>query len=111
VKCLFVIILACALFFSPVQAGQLKQWGIKAGYTGATQIWEVVWDYAWFDTEEISWRSGFHVGIYTEWFDYRNFSLIAGLNLEQKGMNYGSITTRYYFLSVPVLVKYSIKPK
>ncbi len=117
---LLTTILTFILITSSARTMPLRQWGFKAGYTGATQVWEVVWFPEWINTENTTWRSGFHFGIYTEWFDYRNFSLVAGLNFEQKGMDYKfigitgdpeTLTSLYHYISVPVLVKYSVETR
>ncbi len=109
-----IIILAFTLISSSAHSKVLKNWGLKVGYTGATQIWEInqpIYDM------KISWRSSFHLGLYTEWFDYRGFSIIAGINFERKGMEYedmysdGTITRLYTYLSVPVLIKYTMKTR
>ena len=113
-KRLAIIILALTLISSSAHSEVLKQWGLKVGYTGATQKWEInqpIYDI------KISWRSSFHLGMYTEWFDYRGFSLIAGINYERKGLKYedmysdGTITRLYTYLSVPVLIKYTMKTR
>jgi hypothetical protein len=106
-----ILISTCALAFPA------KHWGLKLGYTSAGQKWE----HDWISNDDISMRSGFHVGIFAEWFDYNYLSLTTGINYEQKGSRYTSnltddygrslgeqtLTSRLDYLSIPILAKYT----
>ncbi len=113
ISTLFIVI----AFSTASRAFPLNSWGLRGGYTSSSQVWE----HDWITEEESSWRSGFHVGLFTEWFDYNNFSLSAGMSYEQKGMGYetyGGWTepplekqtfySLYHYLSIPVLAKYRL---
>jgi hypothetical protein len=115
---------------SMANAIPLKSWGLKGGYTAAQQIWQ----HEWISGDEISWRSGIHIGAYGEWFDYEfhasgdrshRLSLTTGLDYEQKGMKWTTPTVSIYdptpviktfdfrsdWLSVPVMAKYRVRGK
>lgn len=95
--------------------GILKQWGFKAGRTWAIQSWEGDASSSWYNTNNVSWESGINFGCYAEWFDYYNFSITTGLNYEEKGFDYyvgereAEIHPRYYYVSLPVAARYSIR--
>ena len=94
--------------------GALKRWGFKAGYTGATQVWEGSWPSSWFNGSNVYWEPGFHLGSYAEWRVLQNISISTGLNYEEKGFNYYDsyekvhLHSRYLYLSLPITVKYSV---
>ena len=99
-------------------ARAFEHWGVRAGYTGAEQQWT----HDFISESDLSMRSGFHIGVFSEWFDYHNLSLQASMTIEQKGVtmqvseravflpggasqDFGS--TLSYYLSFPILVKYT----
>ena len=111
----FLIVIPAHICSSP-----LKHYGIRVGYTSARQIWknDLV------HQDDISWRSGVNVGVFTEWFNYDGLSLIIEIKYEQKGMGYSNYITNpfgqissspvtYYsrldYISVPFLAKYTFK--
>ncbi|MCU0638249.1 MAG: PorT family protein [Candidatus Krumholzibacteria bacterium] len=92
---------------------------MKVGYTSAVQVWE----HEWIDQDDISRRWGVNFGVFAEFFDYHNISLITGLDYFPKGMGYevevtdeggfpdGTRTnySLYHYLSVPILAKYTVE--
>jgi hypothetical protein len=125
VPAIFLAVLLCS---SMASAGPLKSWGFKGGYTAAQQIWQ----HERISQDEISWRSGIHLGAYAEWFDYEfhasadwshHLSMTTGLNYEQKGMKWTVATATIYdptprnmtidfysdYLSIPLMVKYCVR--
>jgi hypothetical protein len=127
VPAVFLVVLLCS---STANAIPLKSWGFKGGYTGARQIWR----HERISQDEISWRSGYHLGAYAEWFDYafhasadwsHHLSVTTGLNYEQKGMKWTVATVTIYdptprnktfdfrsdYLSIPVMAKYCVRGK
>jgi hypothetical protein len=125
VPAVFLVVLLCS---SMANANPLKIWGFKGGYTAAQQIWQ----HERISQDEISWRSGIHLGAYAEWFDYEfhasanwshHLSVTTGLNYEQKGMKFTVATVTIYdptprnktldfysnYLSIPMMVKYCVR--
>jgi hypothetical protein len=111
-------ILYAVIISTPSNASPLKHWGFKAGYTSATLDWE----HDFIPSEDLTRTSGLSVGVFTEWFDYRNLSLTVGMNYEQKGTGFhqdvrvfvpGPVVaktsfSRTHYLSFPFLAKYKI---
>jgi len=118
-KLIKVIPAVLVLFFFTSSANAIEQWGVKVGYTSAVQVWE----HEWIDEDDISRRWGINFGVFAEFFDYHNISLITGLDYIPKGMGYetevtdelgypdGTKTsyTLYHYVSVPILAKYSVE--
>jgi len=111
------LIVVASLISSSASAIPFKHWGVKVGYTAAEQNWE----HDWISNDDISMRPGFHVGVLSDWFDYKGLSLNVGIQYEQKGMNETinlvdegghdlgerTFTSRLDYISIPLLVKYS----
>jgi hypothetical protein len=127
VPAVFLVVLLCS---SMANAVPLKSWGFKGGYTAARQIWQ----HEMISKDDISWRSGIHLGAFAEWFDYEfhesadwshHLSVTTGLNYEQKGMKWTAHSVTIFdptprtktfdlrsdYLSVPVMAKYCVRGK
>lgn len=94
----------------------LTGWGVKAGYTSATQVWE----HDVLSSENFSMTPGVHVGVFTEWFGHGALSMLIGIQYEQKGTRFETAPpdflppgtgrsfsgeSRLDYLSIPILAK------
>jgi hypothetical protein len=94
--------LALALLFSVSVSAQEFHYGIKAGTNFAVQS-----DIAsYFENETI--RTGLSAGVFGNMTLNDNFILQTEVNYEQKGDRSDDLVSKYDYISVPVLLKYSL---
>ena len=92
-----------------------RGWRVTGGITEAKQVWDGRWPTSWFDSRNIEWTTGFHLGVHTEWIGTRNLTFSTGLSYEEKGFGYyhegagASVDYRYSYLSLPVLLRYRVE--
>ena len=96
------LVLVLSLVMSVGAFAQDFHYGIKGGANFAVQ--SEVADY--FNNSDI--RTGLHAGVYGNMSLNDKFSLQTEVNYEQKGSNSENVTSSYDYISVPVLVKYSL---
>jgi len=113
-------IILLILTLSPVAtySSVIKHYGVKGGITFANQKFTGVW----WKNEDSKRRTGFNAGVFVEFFDCSNFSMLTQLEFTQRGMieensvtdengnelaSYRTESTLNY-LSFPVSAKYSI---
>lgn len=101
IKMKAVLIMISVILAVSVNAQELH-YGIKAGTNFAVQ--SQVADYA--DNSEI--RVGFTAGAFGNYSISNTFSLQAEINYEQKGGKTDEVKNRYDYLTVPVILKYSL---
>ena len=95
------IVMILALLSISVNAQEFH-YGIKAGTNFAVQ--SQVADY--FNNSDI--RVGFSAGAFGNYFLNNALAIQGEINYEQKGGKSESVESRYDYLSVPVLLKYSL---
>jgi hypothetical protein len=112
---IFIILLLLPL---STYASIVKQYGLKIGLTSANQEFTDVW---WLpdDTKR---KNGINAGIFVEFFDNSNFTILTQLEYTQKGMieefhatdengnelATGKIESTLNYLSLPISTKYTI---
>ena len=94
--------LALSLVLSVGVFAQEFHYGIKGGVNLAVQ--SEIADY--YTNSDI--RTGLHAGVFGNMSLNDKFSLQTEVNYEQKGSKSENITSNYDYISVPVLVKYSL---
>jgi hypothetical protein len=96
------LILAIALLIGVGAHAQEFHYGINAGTNFAVQ--SEIADY--YNNENI--RTGLHVGLFGNMSLSEKFQLQAEINYDQKGGKSDDVTSKTDYISVPVLVKYSL---
>lgn len=99
------LVLSMILLMGLTTKAQEFHYGVKAGANFAVQS-EIAYYY---NNEDI--RVGFQGGIFGNMSLAKNFSLQAEVNYEQKGGKSEEITSKYDYITVPVLAKYTIGEK
>lgn len=96
------LIIAVVLLIGFSANAQDFHYGINAGANFAVQ--SDIADY--YNNENI--RTGFHVGVFGNMSLSEKFSLQAEVNYDQKGGKSEDVISKYDYINVPVLVKYSL---
>ena len=99
-------------------ASTVKHYGVKIGLTSANQEFTGIY----LENVDLKRKNGFNAGIFIEFLDFSNFSILTQLEYTQKGMIEENIVTdelgnqigqytiesTLNYLSVPISAKYSI---
>jgi hypothetical protein len=99
------LVLSMALLMGLTTSAQEFHYGIKAGANFAVQS-EIAHYYS---NEDI--RIGFQGGVFGNMSLAKDFSLQVEANYEQKGGKSEEITSKYDYITVPVLAKYTLGDK
>jgi hypothetical protein len=97
-----ILLLSLALLISAGINAQEFHYGITAGLNFAVQS-EIA---EYYENDNI--RTGLHIGVFGNMVLKNNFSLQGEINYEQKGGKEDGNIRKYDYISVPVLVKYSL---
>ncbi|MCL5267495.1 MAG: PorT family protein [Bacteroidetes bacterium] len=107
-------------FFGSINAQIVRSYGIKAAYTSATQniVYLVPGAPGHWSFNKTSSMSGINVAVFAEWFNFPSLSILSQVEYDQRGarleyvnpgvIGYSTTSGRLYYLSVPIMAKFSL---